>query len=183
MRPPWSISPPHNHWFVGLRWARSEVDLDAHRRSRWCRWRRRLQFESSSLRPLRERGGQLADAGSVVVIAERGGDLDQHGVVEVATVGAVLPLVECVAEAPGVSGDAFEVVELVEHPPGRVHAVVIVDHVAELVDPASCRRCEFLGPAESIGGDSEDVAGCVDVAASRSAVDPTGAPQFTFGME
>ncbi len=141
-----------------------------------------MQFESSSLRPLGERGGELADAGSVVVIAERGGDLDQHGVGHVATVGPVLPLVEGVAEAPGVSGDAFEVVELVEHPPGRVHAVVIVDHVAELVDPASCRRCEFLGPAESIGRDSEDVAGSVDVAASRSAVDPTGTPQFTFGM-
>jgi len=157
----------------------SKVDLDAHRRPVWCRWRRRLEFESSSLHPLGERGGELADAGPVVVIAERGGDLDQHSVGHGAAVGPVLPLVECVAEAPGVVGDAVEVVELVEHSPGRVHAVVIVDHAAELVDPAPCRRREFLGPAESIGRDSEDVAGSLDVAASRSAMYPTGTPQFT----
>jgi len=141
-----------------------------------------LQLESSSLRPLSERGGELADAGPVVVIAERRGDLDQHGVGHVATVGPVLSLIECVAEAPGVSGDASEVVELAKHSPGRVHAVVIVDHVAEFTDSLACRRCEFLGSAESIGGDSEDVAGRVDVAASRSSVYSTGTSQFPFGV-
>ncbi len=44
---------------------------------------------------------------------------------------------------------------------------VIVDDVVELVDPASCRCREFLGPVESIGRDGEDVAGSLDVAASR----------------
>ena len=94
----------------------------------------------------------------------------------------MLPLVEGVAEAPGVSGDAFEVVELVEHPPGRVHAAVIVDDVVEFVDPAPCRCREFLGPVESIRRDSEDVAGRLDVAASRSAMYSTGTPQFIFGL-
>ncbi len=51
------------------------------------RWRRRLQFKSSSLRPLSERRGELADAGRVVVIAQCGGHLDQHGVGHGATVG------------------------------------------------------------------------------------------------
>ena len=135
-----------------------------------------------SLCPLGERCGELVDARSIAVFAECGGDLSQGGVVEVATVGPVLPLVEGVAEAPGVAGDAFEVVELVEHPPGRVHAAVVVDEVVEFVDPAPGRCREFLGPAESIGGDGDDVGGCVDVAASRSAMYPTGTPQFTFGM-
>ena len=112
--------------------------------------------------------------------ANAAGDLDQRSVVEVAAVGPVLPLVEGPAEAPGVSGDAFEVVELVEHPPGRVHAAVIVEDVVELVDPAPGRCRELLGPAESIRRDSEDVTGSLDVAASRSAMNSTRTPQFTF---
>ena len=49
--------------------------------------------------------------------------------------------------------------------------MVIVDDAAEFVDPAPCRRCEFLGSSESVGRNVEDVAGRLDVTASGAAGD------------
>jgi hypothetical protein len=46
----------------------------------------------------------------------------------------------------------------------------------------TCRRCEFLGPAEPVGRDSENIGCRLDVAASRSAMYTTGTPQITFGL-
>lgn len=161
----------------------SEADFDAHRRPSRRRWRRRFEFGSSSPGPLSEWCGELADAGPVVVVAQRGGDLGQRCVVKVASVGPVLPLVEGVAEmTPGVVRDAFEIVQVVEHSSSRVHAVVIVDDVVEFVDPAPGRRREFLGSGESIGPNDEDITGCVDITASGAAVYPSCTPAAGLGV-
>ena len=147
--PPSSVGPLHNHWFTGLRWRAFRSRFRCPSTTGSVSRATAVGVRVSSPGPLSEWCGELADAGPVVMVAQRGGGLGQRGVVKVASVGPVLPLVEGVAETPSVVGDAFEVVEVVEHSSSGVHAVVIVDDVAEFVDPAPGRRREFLGSGES----------------------------------
>ncbi len=60
--------------------------------------------------------------------------------------------------------------------------MVIVDDVAEFVDPAPCRRREFLGSGESVGRNVEDVAGRLDITASGAAVYPSCTPEAGLGV-
>jgi hypothetical protein len=124
----------------------------------------------------------LADAGPVVVVAERGGNLDQGGVVEVATIGPLFPLVEGVAEVVGPVCDAFEVVPPVEYSTGRVNAVVAVDDGAKFVDPVTRRCGELLGSFETLGSDREDVGRGFDFVLDRPTAEAAGSAQHGLGI-